>query len=134
MAGAAYNDEYDPITGESPLNTWIYPASKAFRSYQFKIVRGSLFENTLVTLPTGLGKTFIASAVMFNYYRWFTDGLIFFLAPTKPLVSQQVVAFAQAIPEVRLYDICELNGTMPKQKRADAYRKSRVFFMTPQTL
>lgn len=65
---AKYNDEYDVVAGESPLSSWIYPASKAFRTYQFKIVRGSLFENTLVTLPTGLGKTFIASTVMFNYY------------------------------------------------------------------
>jgi hypothetical protein len=25
------------------LNTWVYPASKSFRTYQFKIVRTSLF-------------------------------------------------------------------------------------------
>jgi replicative superfamily II helicase len=56
------------------LPTWVYPNSKSFRTYQFKIVRAALFENTLVTLPTGLGKTFIASAVMFNYYRWFSNG------------------------------------------------------------
>ena len=80
LPGAKYN--------ESNLKTWVYPASKAFRTYQFKIVRSALFENTLVTLPTGLGKTFIASSVMFNFYRWFTDGLIFFVAPTKPLVTQ----------------------------------------------
>jgi ERCC4-related helicase len=65
----------------------VYPANKVFRTYQFKIVRSALFENTLVTLPTGLGKTFIASTVIFNYYRWFRDGLIFFLAPTRPLVT-----------------------------------------------
>ena len=69
------------------LHNWIYPASKSFRTYQFKIVRSALFSNTLVTLPTGLGKTFIASATMFNFYRWFSDGLIFFVAPTKPLVQ-----------------------------------------------
>jgi ERCC4-related helicase len=69
------------------IDTWVYPASKYFRTYQFKIVRTSLFQNTLVTLPTGLGKTFIASTVMFNFYRWFTDGMIFFVAPTKPLVN-----------------------------------------------
>ena len=66
--------------------SWIYPAIKTFRTYQFNIVRTALFENTIVTLPTGLGKTFIASTVMFNYYRWFTNGLIFFVAPTRPLV------------------------------------------------
>ena len=73
---------------EENLDSWVYPASKTFRTYQYKIVRSALFENTLVTLPTGLGKTFIASSVMFNYWRWFKDGLIFFLAPTKPLVTQ----------------------------------------------
>ena len=33
---ATYNDEVDVVTGKSPLNSWIYPASKAFRTYQFK--------------------------------------------------------------------------------------------------
>jgi len=86
-------------------STWVYPASKTFRTYQFHIVRTALFENTLVTLPTGLGKTFIASTVMFNFYRWFLDGLIFFVAPTRPLVMQQVEAFSSLITEVPLSDI-----------------------------
>ncbi|CDW71642.1 helicase c-terminal domain-containing protein [Stylonychia lemnae] len=81
------------------LSTWVYPVSKTFRTYQFRIVRSSLFANTIVTLPTGLGKTFIASTVMYNYYRWFQDGLIFFLAPTRPLVTQQVEAFTSVITE-----------------------------------
>jgi ERCC4-related helicase len=97
--------------------TWVYPASKSFRTYQFKIVRTSLFQNTLVTLPTGLGKTFIASTVMFNFYRWFKDGMIFFLAPTKPLVTQQIESFSNVITEVPLDDIAELTGTLSKQKR-----------------
>ena len=113
------------------MNTWVYPASKAFRTYQFKIVRSALFENTLVTLPTGLGKTFIASTVMLNFYRWFQDGLIFFLAPTKPLVSQQFIAFSEMVTEIPLSDICELNGMMGKEKRRDNYARCRVFFMTP---
>jgi ERCC4-related helicase len=66
-----------------------------------------------VTLPTGLGKTFIASSVMFNFYRWFKDGLIFFVAPTKPLVNQQSHAFGATITEIPLDEICELNGNMP---------------------
>ena len=79
LPGATWNSDN--------LETWVYPVSKTFRTYQFRIVRTSLFSNTIVTLPTGLGKTFIASTVIFNYFRWFTDGLIFFLAPTKPLVT-----------------------------------------------
>lgn len=38
----------------------------------------------------GLGKTFIAAVVMYNYYRWFPLGKLIFMAPTKPLVAQQV--------------------------------------------
>jgi ERCC4-related helicase len=113
------------------LDTWVYPASKSFRTYQFKIVRTSLFQNTLVTLPTGLGKTFIASTVMFNFYRWFTDGMIFFVAPTKPLVNQQIESFSQVISEVPLDAIAELTGTLSKQKRQKFYQLKRVFFMTP---
>jgi ERCC4-related helicase len=97
-------------------------------------VRTSLFQNTLVTLPTGLGKTFIASTVMFNYYRWFSNGMIFFVAPTKPLVNQQIESFSSVISEVPLDDIAELTGTLSKEKRTKLYKLKRVFFMTPQTL
>jgi ERCC4-related helicase len=88
----------------------------------------------LVTLPTGLGKTFIASTVIFNYYRWFLDGLIFFVAPTRPLVMQQVEAFSSTITEVPLSDIIEMTGNLAQVKRAKCYKTQRVFFMTPQTL
>lgn len=46
--------------------TWIYPvqADKPLRTYQYNIVHAALFDNTLVSLPTGLGKTFIAACVM----------------------------------------------------------------------
>jgi len=29
---------------------------------------------------------------MYNYYRWFPTGKIVFMAPTKPLVTQQIEA------------------------------------------
>lgn len=45
---------------------WIYPLNKAKRDYQYNIVKHCLFDNTLVALPTGLGKTFIAGVVMLN--------------------------------------------------------------------
>jgi hypothetical protein len=44
------------------------------RDYQFHITQTALFQNTLVALPTGLGKTLIAAVVMFNYFRWFPEG------------------------------------------------------------
>lgn len=71
---------------------WIYPTNCPVRDYQLQITRTSLFCNTLVCLPTGLGKTFIAAVVMYNFYRWFPSGKVVFMAPTKPLVTQQIEA------------------------------------------
>lgn len=73
-------------------NVWIYPTNYPVRNYQFDIVKQALFKNTLVTLPTGLGKTFIAAVVMYNFYRWYPQGKVIFMAPTKPLVAQQIEA------------------------------------------
>lgn len=72
--------------------TYIYPTNFPIRDYQFNIVKKCLFKNTLVSLPTGLGKTFIAAVLMYNYYRWYPNKKVVFLAPTKPLVSQQIEA------------------------------------------
>lgn len=58
-----------PIDAEA-AKTWIYPVNYPVRQYQLQIVTEALFKNTLVALPTGLGKTLIAAVVMYNYYRW----------------------------------------------------------------
>lgn len=57
---------------ERTRGTWEYPSSEDYpdREYQLEIASVALFQNTLVALPTGLGKTFIAAVVMYNYYRW----------------------------------------------------------------
>jgi ATP-dependent DNA helicase MPH1 len=113
--------------------TWIYPTNKTFRDYQFNIVQRALFDNVLVSLPTGLGKTFIAAVVMYNYYRWFPKSKIVFVAPTRPLVAQQVDACFH-ICGVPYSETAELTGTNQLAVRELAYAERRVFYMTPQTL
>jgi hypothetical protein len=51
---------------EQAAKTFVYPVQpdKPLRVYQYNIVQRCLYENTLVSLPTGLGKTFIAAVVM----------------------------------------------------------------------
>ncbi|KAI0082224.1 P-loop containing nucleoside triphosphate hydrolase protein [Panus rudis PR-1116 ss-1] len=112
---------------------WIYPLNKPKRDYQYNIVKHCLFDNTLVALPTGLGKTFIAGVVMLNYYTWFPEGKVVFVGPTKPLVAQQIDACHKAcgIPGSHA---AELTGEIPSVKRAKLWQEKRVFFMTPQTL
>lgn len=89
---------------------WIYPTNFPVRDYQMNISEAALFQNTLVCLPTGLGKTFIGSVVMYNFYRWYPAGKIVFLAPTKPLVAQQIEACyrVMGIPQQHM---AELTGS-----------------------
>lgn len=120
---------YDHTIG----NTWYYLSSKDFRSYQFDMTKTALFRNTLVCLPTGLGKTYIATNVIYNYYKWFPNGKIFFLAPTKPLVNQQLDSLS-IIKGIKQREVCEITGSKSYNKRVTLYNQCRVFFMTPQTL
>ena len=89
---------------------WIYPKNMEVRQYQLKIVTAALFKNTFCCLPTGTGKTFIAAVVMYNFYRWFPTGTVVFMAPTKPLVAQQVRACFDCcgLPQ---HQTAELTGT-----------------------
>ncbi|KAJ3498489.1 hypothetical protein NLG97_g1077 [Lecanicillium saksenae] len=116
------------------METWVYPTNLgAIRDYQFSIVKNSLFNNTLVALPTGLGKTFIAATVMLNFYRWTKKGKIIFVAPTKPLVSQQIDA-CYNIAGIPRSETTLLTGDIQPALREEEWEKRRVFFMTPQTL
>ncbi|XP_032791668.2 Fanconi anemia group M protein homolog [Daphnia magna] len=114
-------------------NTWFYPTNKPIRKYQRDIVETSLFHNTLVTLPTGLGKTFIAAVVMYNFFRWYPRGKIIFMAPTKPLVAQQIQACYE-IMGIPLDATSEMTGAMSPADRKKQWQEKRVFFLTPQIL
>jgi superfamily II DNA or RNA helicase len=134
-----------PLTHTSPpstSSTYIFPRHRSFQSrdYQMNILKKCLFTNTLVSLPTGLGKTFIAAAVMLNFYRWFPTGLILFLAPTKPLVNQQISACLN-IAGLPPSSCIVLTGSSPRTSRAQVYAQQReaphdprIVFATPQTV
>jgi len=96
---------FDPEAGR----IYIYPTNYPVREYQQQIVRQALVRNTMVTLPTGLGKTFIAAVVMFNYYRWYPTSKIVFMAPTKPLVAQQIEA-CHGVMGIPVDDTAEMTG------------------------
>ncbi|KAH7399586.1 hypothetical protein BKA66DRAFT_406961 [Pyrenochaeta sp. MPI-SDFR-AT-0127] len=116
------------------MKTWVYPTNLGtIRDYQFNIVQRGLFHNLLVALPTGLGKTFIAATIMLNWFRWTTEAQIVFVAPTKPLVSQQIGA-CYGIAGMPRSSTTMLTGSVPPGLRSEEWRDKRVFFMTPQTL
>ncbi|RLV90703.1 ATP-dependent DNA helicase MPH1 [Spathaspora sp. JA1] len=114
------------------LKTYIYPTNLEIRDYQYNIIQRAFYDNLLVALPTGLGKTFIASTVMLNFLRWFPESKLIFMAPTKPLVAQQIKACCSitGIPSSKvaiLLDKSRLN-------RQDIWDTHQVFFTTPQVV
>jgi ATP-dependent DNA helicase MPH1 len=116
------------------MQTWVYPTNLGrIRDYQFNIAQKGLFHNLLVALPTGLGKTFIAATIMLNWFRWTRNAQIVFVAPTKPLVSQQVSA-CLGIAGIPRSQTTLLTGNAPPGLRAEEWQTKRIFFMTPQTL
>ncbi|KAL1603719.1 3'-5' DNA helicase [Paraconiothyrium brasiliense] len=116
------------------IKTWVYPTNLGtIRDYQFNIVARGLFHNLLVALPTGLGKTFIAATIMLNFFRWTTEAQIVFVAPTKPLVAQQIDACFHICGIPRSVTTMLIGGVAPAL-RAEEWATKRVFFMTPQTL
>ncbi|KAL2020852.1 hypothetical protein VTK56DRAFT_7843 [Thermocarpiscus australiensis] len=116
------------------LATWVYPLNLGpIRDYQFSIVKNGLFNNTLVALPTGLGKTFIAATIILNYFRWTKRAKIVFVAPTKPLASQQVQACLN-VAGIPRSQTTLLTGETPPGLREAEWLAKRLFFMTPQTL
>ncbi|KAL5973593.1 hypothetical protein ACLOJK_030246 [Asimina triloba] len=113
--------------------TWIYPVNVPMRDYQLSITKTALFSNTLVSLPTGLGKTLIAAVVMYNYFRWFPEGKIVFTAPSRPLVMQQIEACHNIVGIPQEWTI-DMTGQMNPSKRSYCWKSKRVFFVTPQVL
>ena len=119
---------------DKAMESWVYPKNLGtIRDYQYNIVSRSLFHNTLVALPTGLGKTFIAATVMLNYYRWTKDAKIVFMAPTKPLIAQQMEACYHIVGIPRR-DTVLMTGETTPVLRSEEWLEKKVFFMTPQTV
>ena len=122
----------DPHTAQ----TYVYPGQLVRREYQFDMTRAALFTNSLVCLPTGLGKTLIAAVVMKNFHRWFPRGKVVFLAPTRPLVEQQKAA-CRDICGMPSEETCVLMGSTKRDldgTRRTLWRDKRLFFCTPQTM
>ena len=67
-----------PVQFRRNAKHWVYPEGVPERAYQMEIIQTALLQNTLVCLPTGLGKTLIAAVVMHNFMRWFPEVLTIF--------------------------------------------------------
>ncbi|MFW6285983.1 MAG: helicase-related protein [Nanoarchaeota archaeon] len=104
------------------------------RKYQELIFANSLNKNSLVILPTGLGKTVIAIMLAIYYFNKNPNKKVLFLAPTKPLVEQQEKSFKSFFKNSNEFNFHSLTGTIPPKKRTELYKKNDFIFSTPQLL
>lgn len=111
---------------------FIKPDSIEQREYQINIATSAEKNNTLVVLPTGLGKTVIALIIIAKQLKK-ENNKILFLAPTKPLVLQH----AQSLREFLTIDeksISIFTGETSPEKRQKIWEESRIIVSTPQVV
>ncbi len=101
------------------------------RIYQEKIVETCIKKNTLVVLPTGLGKTAIAALTAKNRLENYKDSKIVIVSPTKPLAQQHEETFLKIFPDNK---ITLLTGTVTPKKREEAWKNNQIIISTPQGL
>lgn len=109
----------------------IRPGALEEREYQRSIAGRVLEANTLVVLPTGLGKTAIALRGIAEALRQSPTRSVLFLAPTRPLVVQHGREVARSVlappPLV-------LTGAVAPARRAELLRPPQVIVATPQVI
>ena len=116
----------------SPL---IYEESLEFRAYQKNIADSAYNKNTLVIIPTALGKTVIAILVsahaLYNHRR----KRVLVIAPTRPLVVQHMKSFFSVL-KISQDQLTEVTGkTQPLARTAIWNNKDvRLIFATPEVV
>ncbi|MBW2971343.1 DEAD/DEAH box helicase [Candidatus Woesearchaeota archaeon] len=103
------------------------------RLYQQTIFATAVQKNTLVVLPTGMGKTNIFLMLAAQRLRQYPDSKILLLGPTRPLIDQYYNVF------LNHFDVAEeemeiFTGYVKPEKRGELWKKAKIVFSTPQGL
>jgi Fanconi anemia group M protein len=104
------------------------------RDYQIEIADKCFSKNSIVVLPTGLGKTIIGVLVASKVLNIVPpNSKIIVLAPTRPLINQHYDTFLKFldIPE-DLFTV--LTGKIAPEQREVLFHEKLILFYTPQTL
>ncbi|MBI2102780.1 DEAD/DEAH box helicase [Candidatus Woesearchaeota archaeon] len=103
------------------------------RLYQQTILGTAASKNTLVVLPTGLGKTALALLLAVQRLHHYPQSKILLLAPTKPLCEQHVDTFRKHL-NLPSENITLFTGSVRPEKRAELWKTSQIIISTPQGL
>ncbi|MBI2650416.1 DEAD/DEAH box helicase [Candidatus Woesearchaeota archaeon] len=103
------------------------------RLYQQTILATAAEKNTLVVLPTGMGKTNIFLMLAAQRLKQYPNSKVLFIGPTRPLIEQYMSVFKEYF-EVGESDISVFTGMVSPAKREQLWKSSRIVFSTPQGL
>ncbi len=103
------------------------------RAYQSTILQTAKKNNTLVVIPTGLGKTLIALLLAIERQKQIPGSKTLFLAPTRPLVDQHFQTFKEQLPEL-FADLQVFTGETPSKERKKIFQTADIIFSTPQCI
>ena len=103
------------------------------RLYQETILATAVNYNTLVVLPTGMGKTAIAILLAVHRLTTYPDSKILLLSPSKPLCAQHIETFKKFIdlPDEKF---ALFTGSILPEKRHELWNSCQVIASTPQSI
>ncbi len=103
------------------------------RLYQQTLFASCIKENSLVVLPTGLGKTVLFLMIAAHRLEKYPEGKIVFCAPTKPLLDQHERTLKESL-NIDTETIIQVSGQIDPKKRKEIWEQGKVFICTPQTI
>jgi len=116
---------------EHPL---LRPGAVEFRRYQVDIAKSASGRNTLVVLPTALGKTVISALVAADVLYRNRRSRILVMAPTRPLALQHERSFREIL-RLGDRDFALLTGKVPPERREFVWRGgARIVMATPEVV
>ena len=101
------------------------------RLYQEVILATASKKNTLIVLPTGMGKTNVFLMIAANRLANFPKGKIVLIGPTKPLIDQYFKVFNEHF-EMDKDRMAIMTGQIKPEKRVEKWASSQIIFTTPQ--
>ena len=115
---------------EHPL---IKPNTLKPRLYQETIAATATKKNTLVVLPTGLGKTFVAIMVTVHRLHEYPKSKVLVIAPTRPLCAQHQKVFQKYL-NLDPKKIILITGKIRPEDRKELYKIAKIIISTPQCI
>ena len=106
-----------------------------YRLYQKNIANSAARSNTLVILPTALGKTVISILVCAETLYNHRDKRVLVMAPTRPLVGQHLRMFSSVL-KILEEQVVSVTGKTPPETRRAVWDKAevRLIFATPEVV